>query len=398
MKSQNTSPWKSAELQYSSLHAAQAMPFAGLSLSPAEVTERLADIVRTCPKFYPAVLELGIRRLAEGAGPAEDKRILKGLRLLFELGDPEQADDEIEILIENPEHIWRYDVAQRCLELLVERQPQKVLFRDYLAHATAKLGNVEAALQHAAQAVAMAPANSHFRSNLGLYHLMAGNLDEARKHLTAAQRQDPENEVIRGNLVILDYLSEHGGKLLDYLLRPVDEGQIERLSAAEDFEELDPLCASYNRDRLAALGQHLACDEAKRARGAITITSLSNFFSFVDRVANLTDFLHERLAFVQQHFEAILHKFIYKFGDVDRQMLADIFDGLLEYYGFLAQSGLVSAAEFQRFQRLVRDERPKLLKKMERYNAVRHDDGVGEAEKEAIRQELFAGDHTWPHL
>ena len=223
MKRKRSDAWEAAEWAYSNIHAAQMMSLPGMSLSPDEVTERLEEIVRTCPKFYPAVLELGLRRLLNGAGVAEEKRVLKGVRLMIEIGDPKELEEEAGSLIDNLENIWRFDVAQRCLELLIQHQPQNALFRDYLAHALAKLGDVPAALDIVSQAIAMAPDNPFFRSNLGLYYLMAGNADAARTHLTAAQRMNPDNQVTQGNLAILDYISEHGGDFVSYLLRPIDE-------------------------------------------------------------------------------------------------------------------------------------------------------------------------------
>ena len=230
MNVQNSDAWKAAEWEYSEIHARRMMPLPGMSLSSDEVTARLAGIVRACPSFYPAVLELSLRKLAAGAKGAEDKRILKGLQLMLDLGDPEHLEQELEVLIDNLENLWRFDVAKLCLERLVERFPQQARYRDYLGHATAKLGDVEAALGHASQAVKMAPDNPFFRCNLGLFHLMAGNAGEARKHLTAARRLDPDNEVTQGNLAVLEYIAEHGGTFSDFLLRPVDEDEIERLS------------------------------------------------------------------------------------------------------------------------------------------------------------------------
>lgn len=398
MDLKRTDAWESAEFAYSSIHAARMMPMPGMSLSGDEITERLADIVRACPKFYPAVLELGIRRLAGGAGAAEEKRILKGVRLMLEVGDPEDLDEEVGSLIDNLENIWRYDIAQRCLELLVERHPQNALFRDYLAHDKAKLGDVNAALELASQAVAMAPGNSFFRSNLGLYHLMAGNADEARTHLTAAHQLDPDNEVTQGNLVILDYIAEHGGSLSDYLLRPVDQVEFARLADNEDFEELDRVCNSYNRDRLAAFGQSLARDQQRRSRCADTMSTLTIFFAFVDRVANMVGHLNEQLFFVHEHFNAIMHKFIFKFGDVDQPMIEDICEFLLDFYAFLERAELVPDDELEEFQERVRVSKPVLIERMNRYNEIRHDEDMNEEEKEAIREELFGGDHAWPHL
>jgi len=39
-----------------------------------------------------------------------------------------------------------------------------------------------------------------------------------------------------------------------------------------------------------------------------------------------------------------------------------------------------------------------LIGKMERYNAIRHDQTIEDERKEAIREELFEGDHAWPHI
>ncbi len=47
---------------------------------------------------------------------------------------------------------------------------------------------------------------------------------------------------------------------------------------------------------------------------------------------------------------------------------------------------------------MVRRNRKALIDKMERYNRIRHDDELDEAEKTAIREELFEDDHLWPHL
>jgi len=39
-----------------------------------------------------------------------------------------------------------------------------------------------------------------------------------------------------------------------------------------------------------------------------------------------------------------------------------------------------------------------IIGKMERYNAIRHDPKVDDERKEALREDLFEGDHAWPHL
>ncbi len=39
-----------------------------------------------------------------------------------------------------------------------------------------------------------------------------------------------------------------------------------------------------------------------------------------------------------------------------------------------------------------------LIRKMEKYNAIRHDPSEPEDKKEALRTKLFEGDHLWLHL
>jgi tetratricopeptide (TPR) repeat protein len=308
------------------------------------------------------------------------------------------VEEEALNLHDNLEDLWRFDLCKRCMEILIERFPDKALFWDYLANATAQLGDVPAALRHSAKAIAMEPKNSHFRGNHGFHHLMAGKADEAKPHLLAAVRLDPENATNKGNLEVQKYLARNGGDFDDYLVRPVDREEIGRLSDEDDLESLDRLCATYNRDRLQALGRHLAVSEKNRGRCADVIRTLQSFFGFVDRVSAMAGLLYEDIGHVHENFEAIMHKFIFKFADVDREMMEDVCESLLEYYGFLARKKLVSPAEIKRFRAMVRRKRKGLIDKMERYNAIRHDDGLDDEEKEAIREELFEGDHAWPHL
>ena len=217
-------------------------------------------------------------------------------------------------------------------------------------------------------------------------------------HLLAALRLDPENATNRGNLEVQKYLARHGGDFSDYLVRPADAEEIERLSDDNDLEALGRLCATYNRDRLQAFGRHLAADEKRRGRCADVIRTLECFFDFVDRVSVMAGLLAEHIGHVHEDFEPIMHKFIFKFADVDGEMMEDLCDSLLEYYGFLARRNLVSPAAIKRFRAMVRRKRDGLIDKVERYNAIRHDDDLGDEEKEAIREDLFEGDHTWPHL
>jgi hypothetical protein len=169
MKIQETDAWKAAEHRYSAIQAALMMPFAGLARSPGEIIEELEDIARECPEFYPAVLESSLRRMIAGTDRCQAEQIETGLRLMLDVGDPQNAEVEAINLHDNLENLWRFDLCQRCLEI---------------------------------------------------------------------QR----------------YLARHGGNFSDYLVRPVDREEIERLSDREELEKLDQLCTGFGR-RCAASGR-----------------------------------------------------------------------------------------------------------------------------------------------
>lgn len=230
-------------------------------------------------------------------------------------------------------------------------------------------------------------------------HLIAGNLKEAGDALTKALRIDPDNEAAKRNLEIHGYLTEHGGNYLDYLLRPAEKEAIDRLSDEEEWEQFEELCSSYNESRIVAIAQTLLQeDDDKRSRLLGLLRTLEVFFRFVHQIDQSGHLLHEDIAFIHENFKPIMHKFIFKFGDVDRKTIEDIYEYLFEYYGFLANRGIVSVQDFKDFQKHINGMKNELIDKMERYNAIRHNDGMSNEEKEDIREELFDGDHAWPFL
>ena len=93
-----------------------------------------------------------------------------------------------------------------------------------------------------------------------------------------------------------------------------------------------------------------------------------------------------------------MHKFIFKHGDVDQEIIESIYEYLYEFYEFLANHGLVEMDELKDFSKNTSAMKSELLDKMQRYNAIRHNDELSDEEKEDIREELFEGDHEMPFL
>jgi hydroxymethylpyrimidine pyrophosphatase-like HAD family hydrolase len=128
------------------------------------------------------------------------------------------------------------------------------------------------------------------------------------------------------------------------------------------------------------------------------LATLRTFFSFVSQIDSNGFFLNEDIGVISENYRAIMHKFIFKHGDVDREMMEDVWESLQAYYGFLAGRGIVVAADFEILQKIIRETKNEFLDKMEQYHAIRHNDSLSEKKKEQIRQKLFGDDHCWPHF
>ncbi len=191
-----TSVWEAADLEYSALYVDRQLPLFGAPMSAQMILDRLAEIVRLCPEFYPAVTELAVYRLAEGAGQSEVRRLTRGLRLLLELADTEQWEEQLEAMLDNVARTMRYDVLESCLRCLLERQPNNAFLHDQLAFTLAQLGHDDAAIEEAEKAVQMEPNKAHYHCNLAFYYLMAGNVHKVRSELQIVRVIGPELEYL----------------------------------------------------------------------------------------------------------------------------------------------------------------------------------------------------------
>ena len=399
MEVKETKAWKAAEWEYCALQADLQMASVSGALSQEEIVNRLRGMARRCPKFYPAVLDLGLRQLSRKGDPASARTVEKGFCLMIELTDPKHSAEEIDGVVENLERLWRFDVSRRLLEVLGEHHRLSAALHDSLAHAAARLGDLDTAQRHAKEALRLEPSSKDFWSNKGWYHLMGGELEEAGAALAKALRLKPKDPVAAANLKIHEYLRKHGGTYRDYLERPLERKQIERWADQEKWDQATSLCDLFNENRIEAFAQSTFLKGGKeRSRLPDLLATLRTFFRFVSQLDSSGIFLNEDIGFVHRKFKPIMHKFIFKFGDVDREMMEDVFEALQAYYGFLASRRIVDGAEFDLFAETILRTKGELLDKMERYNAVRHVTTVSESKKERLREKLFEGDHFWPHI
>jgi len=399
VKANRSREWREAEWDYDQIQVNRLIPGSWGALTQEEFIRELKGIVRRCPQFYPAVLEFALYQASTKGGKASERMIEKGFRLLVELAAPKDLDEQVDAVVENLEGLWRYDISRSLLEFLADRRPLSAVCHDSLAHAAARLGDLKSAQHHIGEALRIEPVNKCFWCNKGLYHLMAGELEQAADALQRARRLKPDDPVIKGNLGIHAYLSKKGGTYFDYLLRPLDRKQIDRWADQEKWDQVDSLCANYNGCRVEAFAQSVLLGAAKQRSGLPRLLRvLRSFFDFVEGIDSSGLFLNEDMGRVHKYFKPIMHKFIFKYGDVDHETIEDVYNCLIAYYGFLADRGVVAPAEFQEFRKSILGMKGEIIGKMERYNAIRHDPKVDDERKEALREDLFEGDHAWPHL
>jgi len=69
---------------------------------------------------------------------------------------------------------------------------------------------------------------------------------------------------------------------------------------------------------------------------------------------------------------------------------------LLEFYKFLATRKVIPG--YKELENAMREAKPTLVKKMLRYNEIRHNENYSEEAKEKIREELFGDAYFFPFL
>ncbi|MQY76635.1 MAG: hypothetical protein GH155_03310, partial [Spirochaeta sp.] len=127
---------------------------------------------------------------------------------------------------------------------------------------------------------------------------------------------------------------------------------------AEDWDELDPLIADYNRSRMVAFKNTLLEEGVYLPHQIWNFkTTLVLFFAFIKKT--LQDvFLFDDLETVHQSFKAIMHKFIFKHRDIDDEIVNDIYTSLALFYSFLSRCKLAADSVYRDFLRDIESMKP----------------------------------------
>lgn len=396
---ENTEAWVSAEWKFSTMIAQDMMPLLGAPLVGRERIKRLINILKICPEYYPASLDLGYRYIMEGKDRAGKESIDKGLQSLKTHFSKKDLADAYHHICEFLEKHLRFEMAIGYYNQLKELERDKAKVYDSLACCYANLGDLDKAFEIQQNAIELCGSNHRFYCNMGWVEMLRGNPDAAEIMLVKSLDLNPKDRCTLNNYEVCKRMrkSKRLKNWEAYLLRKIDWVQLGKLEDEDDMEEYEKQVRIYNRERIEAFKIDIMRNPNYTLSDKYDILFTLNYiFGFIWGLHSSAFFFYDDMHTIRDYFKQIMHRFIIKTGDVDKEIFDDVYTALLEFYKFLARRKVVSG--YKRLENEMLSLKPELMKKMSRYNAVRHNDEYTEAEKEEIREELFEGDDFWPFL
>lgn len=396
---EDTEAWGIADWDYSGLIVQDRMPFLSAPLAGQERIDYLKDILRGCPEYYPALIELGYRYIKEGMDETGKASIDRGLQSLKTHFSKEDTIDTYYSICEFLENHIQFEMAIEYYSQLMEIESDKANVYDSIGYCYSSLGDMEKAFKTQRKALELCDSNHRFYCNMGWFEMICGNPDAAKAMLEKSLELNQEDEVTLNNYEACKLML--GSKQLKnwetYLLREVDYEHLEKLEDGDDFEEYEKQIRIYNRDKIEAFKSDLIQNPGYTpAEKCDILFSLDYTLDLIWESHYGEYFFYDDIIGVREDFKPIMHKVILKIGDVDEKIFNGIYTALIEFYKFLEKRKVVSG--YRSLENKMLKLKPELVEKMLRYNEIRHNDEYTREEKDDIREELFEGDVFLPFL
>jgi hypothetical protein len=396
---ENTEAWEIADWDYSGLIAQDRMPFLSAPLVGQERIDYLNDILKGCPEYYPALIELGYRRIKEGMDDTGKASLNRGLQSLKTHFSNENLIDSYYSICEFLEEHFRFEMAIEYYNQLMEVESDKANVYDSISNCYSCLGDMEKTFETQRKALELCDSNHRFYCNMGWFEMICGNPDAAKVMLEKSLELNQEDEITLNNYGVCKLMLEN--KRLKnweaYLLRETDYEYLEKLEDEGDFEEYEKQIRIYNRDKIEAFKSDLIQNpDYTPAEKYDILFSLNYTLDDIRESCDYEYFFYDDIVGVKEDFKLIMHKLILKTGDIDEEIFNGIYTALLEFYKFLAKRKVVSG--YRSLENKMLKLKPELVEKMLRYNEIRHNDEYTKEEKDEIREELFEGDAFFPFL
>jgi len=402
-----TEAWDDADWYYSEILAESMLPSfiigaIGDRFSGHKRIDALKEILNMCPEYYPAMFDIGQNYMLDGRDSEAKRYFDRGFNIIKKHFTKKDLVDAYSKTCEFLIREFRYGMALDCYNELSEISTAKKGRKEVyggMAECYVNLGNTDKAIESQQKIIKMHKSATNY-SDLGWMWQVKGDLNKAEGAFKKALRINKNNDFAKNNLNACKLMKKEGMKNWnEYLLRKVNYDELEKLEDDERYEEeYDAMIADYNECRSWAFKSELLKNPeydgyTLSEKHDICIT-LRYFLDFAVSLIYSDEWpLYENNLFIELSFKEIMHKFIFKTGDIDDKIFNDVYTALLEFYKFLQKNGLVSGSEYRDLEKKMLGLKPELREKMLRYNEVRHNPEYTEEEKEKIRDELFEGDH-----
>ncbi len=395
----DTEAWEIADWDYSGLIVQDRMPLLSAPLAGQERIDYLNDILKGCPEYYPALIELGYRHIKEGMDEAGKAFLNRGIQSLKTHFPNENLIDAYYSICEFLEEHLRFEMAIEYYDQLMEIESDKANVYDSVSHCYSCLGDMEKTFETQRKALELCDSNHRFYCNMGWFEMIYGNPDAAKAMLEKSLELNREDEITLNNYGACKLMLEN--KRLKnweaYLLRETDYEYLEKLEDEGDFKEYKKQIRIYNRDKIGAFKSDLIQNpDYTPAEKCDILFSLNYTLDLIWKLYDSEYFFYDDLFGVREDFKPIMHKVILKTGDIDKEIFNGIYTALLEFYKFLAKRKVVSG--YRSLENKMLKLKPELVEKMLRYNEIRHNDEYTDEEKDEIREELFEDDAFLPFL
>jgi len=396
---ENTQAWKRADWDYSALIAQDMMPLLSTPLVGQERIDYLKEILKSCAEYYPALIELGYRYIKEGKDNSGKEYIDKGLKSLkthFYIKDLIDAYYDICEFLEK--HL-RFEIAIEYYNELMELERDKAKVYDCINYCYVYLGEWDKAFETQQKAIELCDSNHRFYCNMGWLEMIRGNLNAAKTMLEKSLELNQKDKTTLNNYKACKLMLKN--KRLKnweaYLLRETDHEYLEKLDDKDDVDEYERQVRLYNGDKIEAFKFDLMRNPNYTLAEKYDILFTLNYvFNIIWEVYGSEYFFNYDIVGVAEYFKPVMHKVIFKTGDIDEEIFNDIYTCLLEFYKFLSKRKVVSG--YKSLENKMLKLKSELMEKMSRYNEIRHNEEYTEEEKAGVCEELFEGDAFLPFL
>lgn len=395
-----TPEWLEANQRYNALQGQAWFTILGgdnarALLSPEESDRVMEEIVTVCPQYFPVWFHRGISMLRMGKTAEGDRFMEKGFDFMAGIiEDEEEFANLLNGTVETLEKLLRYDMAARYLERTIRLFPDTASFYDDLAYYLLQPPREDkaGALRMQEKALEMDPDNDIFINNMGWVYLMAGDFKKAEIYFQKAVEFNIDNEAAFENMVILEYMHKHRLNYFEYLVRPADNNELQRLTEEGDPEDATNLCWNYNDDRLSAFKIHHLRKKTLPPHEIISHLEFLHIFMWaVENEVSEAILLYETTDLIQRYSRVIFRDLTTRYETVNRGFLEDIGDSVRVFYDFLREVKLVTPDQFKRFTDHLKPLISEFSQKAKEYSRLCEDETRTEEDLEKAAERLFGG-------